>query len=309
MESPLAGVWLEQAAPAKLNLGLRILGRRPDGYHELESIFVPLELADRLCGRLAATDQFSCNDASLPMDGDNLVLKARDAWRRAAASLGLPGAEHPVELVLEKRIPTGAGLGGGSSDAAACFLLLNRLIPPGLENFTLRTLALTVGSDVPFFLQPDWAHVTGRGEILTPLKPLFGGLVVLVWPGLHVSTAWAYSRLSDSLTKQGSYASFQGSRGFIRDPAHAAGWPGNDFEPVVFARHPELAGLKQVLLDAGARHVSMSGSGSTIYGLFDSAQSASELTQQLSSSYPVVVLTRPVSAVSPLAAGGGKGLS
>ncbi|MFA7331575.1 MAG: 4-(cytidine 5'-diphospho)-2-C-methyl-D-erythritol kinase [Candidatus Delongbacteria bacterium] len=291
--------WLEGRAPAKLNLGLRILGRRPDGFHELESVFVPLELHDTLRLRPAERDLFRCSDPALPAGADNLVLKALAAWRTAARAAGLPGADQPVELELHKRIPAGAGLGGGSSDAAACLKLLNACFAPGLELSQLQNLCLTLGSDVPFFLSADWAHVTGRGEVLTPLAPLFEDVVVLVWPGLHVSTAWAYSCLSASLTKQGLYASFQGSHGFIPDPGDAAGWPGNDFESVVFAAFPVLAGLKQILRKSGARYAAMSGSGSALYGLFDSVQSASRATQQLETMVPVVLLTRPASAVSP----------
>lgn len=285
--------WLERRAPAKLNLGLRILGRRPDGFHDLESVFLPLELADRLGVRPASHDHFSCSDPALPAGGDNLVCRAREAWRAAAREEGLPAAGQPLELVLEKQVPAGAGLGGGSSDAAACLLLMNELFSPGLKMSCLHTLALTLGSDVPFFLQSGWAHVTGRGEILTPLDPLFNDVIVLAWPGVHVSTAWAYSCLSASLTKQGSYASFQGFRGFIPDPGAAAGWPGNDFESVVFAAYPQVAGLKRTLLGEGARYAAMSGSGSAVYGLFDSVQSASRAVKQLQRQAPLVLRTRP----------------
>jgi 4-diphosphocytidyl-2-C-methyl-D-erythritol kinase len=284
---------LERRAPAKLNLGLRILGRRPDGFHDLESVFLPLELADLLRVRLSREDRFTCSDPTLPDGPDNLVCRARDAWRAAARERGFPGADQPLELELEKHIPAGAGLGGGSSDAAACLLLLNELFSPGLEMSCLSTLALTLGSDVPFFLQSGWAHVTGRGEVLTPMVPFFDDLIVLAWPGLHVSTAWAYSCLSASLTKQGRYASFQGFHGFIPDPGDVTSWPDNDFESVVFAAFPQVAGLKQTLLEAGARHAAMSGSGSAVYGLFDSVQSASRAVKQLQRQAPVVLRTRP----------------
>lgn len=299
--------WLEGRAPAKLNLGLRILGRRPDGFHELESIFVPLDLHDTLRIRPAHQDRFSCDDPGLPTGSDNLVLRALAAWREEARACALPGAGQALELELLKRIPAGAGLGGGSSDAATCLKLLNELFSPGLELSQLQKLSLTLGSDVPFFLTADWAHVSGRGEVLTPLAPLFEDVVLLIWPGLHVSTAWAYSCLSASLTKQGLYASFQGSHGFIPDPGDAACWPGNDFESVVFAAFPVLAGLKNSLLAAGARYAAMSGSGSACYGLFDSVQSASCAAQQFDKQYPVVLLTRPASAVLRTTEGG-KGL-
>lgn len=285
---------MEKQAPAKLNLGLKILGRRPDGFHELESIFVPLQLADRLSMEVADRDAFSCSDSSLPMDENNLVVKALRLWREESHRRGRPLCHQAVQLHLHKNIPAGAGLGGGSSDAAACLLLLEEHLGEGDPGFPLAELALKLGSDVPFFLQPGWCHVTGRGEILTPIEPLFQDAVVVLWPGLHVSTGWAYAELSRWLTKQGAYASFHGSHDFVNGHADPSTWPENDFETVVFAAHPQLREAKALLKRMGARFAAMSGSGSALFALFEGLQTARLVAQELQSRYPVVVSTLPL---------------
>jgi len=290
--------WRERQAPAKINLGLKILGRREDGFHNLESVFVPLELHDVLRVRPARKDCFSCSDPALPMDANNLVVKALRLWREESRRLGRALADQPLEVELHKIIPAGAGLGGGSSDAAACLLLLEECLGDGNPAFPLEKLALLLGSDVPFFLRPQWMHVTGRGEVLNPISPLFKDAVLVVWPGLQVSTAWAYAQLSHSLTKQGAYASFQGSHDFVNGHMDPSDWPGNDFEPVIFAAHPRIGELKGHLLKQGARHAAMSGSGSAVFGLFDSVSSAQAVARQLQSRHPVVVLTLPLGAAS-----------
>ncbi len=261
-------------APAKINLGLKILGKRPDGFHNLESVFIPLDLEDRLEVELSSQDSFSCSDPDLPQDGSNLVLKARDIWRREAKLLGLPSATQPLAIHLEKRIPAGAGMGGGSSDAASCLMLLNRLFSPALPDETLSRIALELGSDLPFFLLKGWAHVSGRGEVLVPLEPFFTDSVLIHWPGIHVPTGPAYAELSRILTQKASYATFRGFREFVGKPLARVQWPGNDFEQAVFGWHSELADLKARMLNAGASYAAMSGSGSTLFGLFDSVQSA-----------------------------------
>lgn len=287
-------------AHAKLNLGLRILGKRADGFHDLESVFVPLELHDLLSLRVAGYDSFRCSDPDLPTDGSNLVQRAIDLWREAATKAGLhAAAEQPLAVDLDKRIPAGAGLGGGSSDAASCLLLLNELFAPGLESSELYRMALTLGSDLPFFLLGSWAHVTGRGEVLNPIPPFFDDDIVLVWPALHVATGPAFAQLSRFLTQTDSYAKFQGFRSFAGNHLSAAEWPGNDFERVIFANHPELACVKQKLLEHGARYAAMSGSGSTIFGLFDSVQSASRCTQQIRDGRGMVMQTRALTQPGP----------
>lgn len=289
-----AGGWIQRDAPAKVNLGLRVTGRRPDGFHDIESIFVPLDLADRLRLRPAAADTFRCSDPKLPIGPANLAWRAVEAWRQEALGRSelADAARTPVELELEKRIPAGAGLGGGSSDAAATLLALEELFAPGIGKKPLHRISLTLGSDVPFFLEADWMHVAGRGEVLTPIEPLFDGPIVLVWPGLAVETGPAYVQLSSYLTKQSGYANFVGFRGFAASGSRPPGWPENAFEVVVFREHPFLADLKQEFLDRGAVHAAMSGSGSSIFGFFDSDRSAIEVTRELRARHPATFLTR-----------------
>ncbi len=275
--------WRE--ASAKLNLGLRITGRRPDGFHAIESIFVPLRLHDSLAFRDATEDSFHCDDPELPAGGENLVLRALEAWRAET------GDALPWEISLRKKIPAGAGLGGGSSDAAACLLELDCRNPGRLKKKDLHKIALLLGSDVPFFLETGWTHVSGRGEVLTQIPALFDGQVVLVWPGIHVSTAAAYARIAELLTCREGYAKFKGSERFAGDPENPASWPENQFERVIFPQYPELAELKREFETLGSLYSSMSGSGSSIYGFFDSDRSAQQAARHFSGRFPSTILT------------------
>jgi 4-diphosphocytidyl-2-C-methyl-D-erythritol kinase len=261
-------------ALAKINLDLRVLGKRPDGYHELRTIFQTISLADTLViaytpGRETAIE---LEDAlNIP---DNLVTRAA---RRAMEAMGKTG--H-LEMRLEKRIPMGAGLGGGSSDAAAVLLALPVLAGGRLNPDELRRLGQELGSDVPFFLGGGTAVGIGRGSELFPLpdRPAQPGLVVA--SGVHVSTAEAYRRLSPRLTsesQQNKIFSFQ---------SHAwdsnAREPGvNDFEAVVFEQHESLAALKARLLRAGAAPALMSGSGSALFGLFHTGAEVSQAIRRM----------------------------
>ncbi len=280
---------VEWKAPAKINLGLQITGRRPDGFHDIESIFAPLELHDRLTVELADEDSFHCTDASLPSGSDNLVLRARDAWRAHCESP--KAARQPLKILLEKRIPSGAGLGGGSSDAASCLLAINQLLDFPLKTSLLRKLCLLIGSDVLYFLTPEWMHVSGRGEVLHPVPPVFQGHVLLIWPDLSISTAQAYAALSRTLTDHEGFARFVGFHGFIGDATNPALWPGNMFEEVVFQEAPLLAVIKQQLLKQGAFYASMSGSGSTIYGFFDSEGSVLRAEEYFARRFPCTIRT------------------
>lgn len=231
-------------AYAKINWSLRITGKRSDGYHELETVFQTISLHDELSFVPSDGLSLTCDDSSIPVDESNLVL-------RAARAVGSP----PFEISLSKHIPAGGGLGGGSSDAAATLRAL------GGDRNDLPQLALSLGSDVPFFLAGGTAYATGRGEVLTPLPPLRGIPLLLVLPEERVLTKEAFARI----TRYSQPLGIDAYRDFTSFT--------NDFEEPVFALLPRLRTLKQRLSDSGAAWAAMSGSGSTIVGAFADAAS------------------------------------
>jgi 4-diphosphocytidyl-2-C-methyl-D-erythritol kinase len=256
------------SALAKINLDLRVLGKRADGYHELRTVFQTVSLADALelaftPGRRTQVELL--DDPGIP---GNLVLRAAGL---AMDALRITGR---LEMRLSKRIPMGAGLGGGSSDAAAVLLALPALAGrrAGLE--ALAELAARLGSDVPFFLLGGTAVGIGRGTELFPLPdaPSRPGLVVA--PGVHVDTARAYAELSPRLTSDAQQNKIISYQSFTWDP-FAGGPAANDFEAVVFARHGRLASLKRGLMQAGASCAMMTGSGSALFGLFSRREEVS----------------------------------
>jgi 4-diphosphocytidyl-2-C-methyl-D-erythritol kinase len=266
---------------AKINLDLRVLYRRPDNYHELRTIFQTISLADRIQLAFTPGRKTSLEVQSNIEISDNLLARAAQS---ALDAMRLTGR---IEFRLEKRIPMGAGLGGGSSDAAAVLLALPVLAGKALDWPTLIKLGAELGSDVPFFLLGGTAVATGRGTELYPMpdRPAGSGLVVA--PGIHVSTADAYRCLSAELTtksQQNKIVSFQSTawRGSVPESNEAESSCGqNDFETVVFKRHPELKSIKRGLLKLGARPVLMSGSGSAVFGLFPEREMLPRAIQSL----------------------------
>lgn len=258
---------LRQVAPAKVNLGLHVLARRGDGFHEIDTLMAKLELADTLVMRPRPANVMGTVSSPtgpgfstrLAMDDENLVVRAIRLYLDA---IGQPGG---AEVVLEKRIPIAAGLGGGSSDAAAALLGIARLYPASVD---LAALAFEIGSDVPFFLQESAAaRARGRGEKLTPVSipslPL-----VLVNPGIPVSAAEAYDRLQNftrRLDDRGIVAALE--RG--EEP----GWR-NALQPGVMLAYPEIRDALMSLRDQGLQGVSMSGSGATCFGVAEDATQA-----------------------------------
>lgn len=259
-------------AYAKLNLGLRVLYRRPDGYHELRTIFQTISLADRLEVAFTPASSTRITVEGTPEIPDNLVARA---CRLALEALKVQG---DVRFKLKKNIPIGAGLGGGSADAAAVLLSMPVLARKSLSFDRMMAIAGELGSDVPFFLHGGTALGLGRGEELYPLPDVGGARGLLVAPSIHSSTAEAYRDLSPTLTSirlQNKLVTFQQEVWQRCAEGEAAGVEGveNDFEQVVFARHPELKRIKQRLVRFGAKPAAMTGSGSAIFGIFaDAAQ-------------------------------------
>jgi 4-diphosphocytidyl-2-C-methyl-D-erythritol kinase len=257
-------------ALAKINLDLRVLAKRPDGFHELRTIFQTISLADTI------DIAFTPGGKTAIEVEDNLGIPDNLAARAARMALETMRVTGRVELRIRKRIPMGAGLGGGSSDAAAVLLALPVLAGREVELPELCGLAEQLGSDVPFFLLGGRAVGIGRGSELFPLpdEPPLAGLLVV--PGVHVSTSEAYHRLSPRLTsesQQNKIFSFQ---------SHSWRWGGrepacNDFEAVVFEQHRSLARLKRRLIGAGASLAMMTGSGSGVFGLFHTRAEAARV--------------------------------
>jgi 4-diphosphocytidyl-2-C-methyl-D-erythritol kinase len=274
-------------ALAKLNLDLRVLGKRPDGYHELRTIFQTISLADRLEIAFTPGRKTSVELQDALAIPDNLVTRA---VHLALEAMHVAGR---VEMRLTKRIPMGAGLGGGSSDAAAVLLALPVLAGRRLDLPKLSELAQQLGSDVAFFLLGGTAVGVGRGTELFPLPDGAAQNALVVAPGVHVSTPQAYLDLSPRLTseaQQNKIFSFQ-SQVWGRS---VESLPRNDFEDVVFPQHPSLAAIKRRLLRAGATVVLMTGSGSAIFGLYPDRNRISVALQSLSAHkvFPVSFVTR-----------------
>jgi 4-diphosphocytidyl-2-C-methyl-D-erythritol kinase len=243
---------------AKINLGLHITEKRPDGYHNIESCFHPVGWTDVLEIIEAPELKFTSSGIGIPGDAaGNLCLKAYHALRR---DFDLP----PVHIHLHKVIPIGAGLGGGSADAAFAVKLLNDKFDLQLTEGQMEDYVRPIGSDCAFFIANRPRYCYDKGDRFAEIAvPLVGKFIVLVYPNLHVSTAEAYAGVRP---KQPAVP----LREVLAKPI--AEWRGalvNDFEAGVFARHPALAGIKQVLYENGAVYASMSGSGSTVYGIFE----------------------------------------
>lgn len=263
---PLQPFAMTITAHAKINLSLRILGRRPDGYHELDTIMAPIDLADTIVLAPAATLGCDCSDPTIPADDGNLAVRAA---RRYGERTG--HAPH-YRIRLTKEIPHGAGLGGGSSDAAAVLRGLNALNPTPLPAADLHALATELGADVPFFLGAGPARCRGRGERLEPhpVAGLAGVPLVLVKPPFAVSTAEAYGR----------WAAARPVPGMPLDPQPTPwGALQNDLEPAVFTKYPLLAVIKRWLLaQQGVVAALMTGSGSALFALLAPQTAAAHAT-------------------------------
>ncbi|MGB6219410.1 4-(cytidine 5'-diphospho)-2-C-methyl-D-erythritol kinase [Haloferula sp.] len=253
---------IEVTAPAKLNLSLRVLGRREDGFHSIDSLMVSLPgLHDRLRFQGAAEDVFTCNAAGVPADQSNLVIRALTVFRRETRMT------TPLAIHLEKNVPHGAGLGGGSSDAAATLRALDRIHGTSLSHERLCRIAAEIGSDIPFFLGAPVARVGGRGERVEEAPALPRMSILLLKPSFGVSTPEAYKHWKDSEELPG-----------IPYEPQCFEWGElvNDLERPVFQKHLFLAEMKKWLLEQrGVRGALMSGSGSTMFAVLRGVEDAS----------------------------------
>ena len=266
-------------AYAKINLGLHVLSKRSDGYHNIETVFRLIDLYDEL--DMVQIDQgthFSSSSPGISDDNTNLCMRAAHLLR------DLTGCHIGVEMKLTKRIPIGAGLGGGSSDAAATLKGLTRLWSLDISPEELQTVSESLGSDVPFFFTGQTAHATGRGEILDSFVLPLPYTILVATPPIHVSTSWAYSslRLVENKSRPKLRDLLSGS---IRDSGTLRRELTNDFEETVFRKHPEILELKKAILAGGAELALMSGSGSSVFGFFSSPERARSLAADLTACY------------------------
>lgn len=259
-------------APAKINLGLEVLRRRNDGFHDINTVFAAVGAFDTITMALRQDREIVLRvegNRELETGEDNLCVQAARRLRQMAGE-ELPG----LDIVLEKRIPMGAGLGGGSSDAAAVLRGGIQLWDLSADEDELKRLALGLGSDVPFFLSGAISQASSRGEVLAPLDLDLSSLsVLLVNPGIHVPTPWAYKAVGRTGERPASDLAAILRRGLLH-PEMLRQEMVNDFEKGVFAEHPRLAEIKSALYQAGAIFALMSGSGSTMFGLFRSREEA-----------------------------------
>ena len=275
-------------SPAKINLFLNISRKREDGYHEIVTLLQAIDLEDEIIlekrgkGISISTDHPHC-----PSDESNLAFKAAELFLKDRK------IREGVGIRINKRIPIAAGLGGGSSNAAFTLKGLNRLFKLKASKERLHGLAAQIGSDVPFFLGSTPALAKGRGEILKPVK-LFGGYwLVLVYPGFEVSSRWAYQRLKISLTrikKEYNLKNLENRKGFFKALLDFD----NDLEKAVQERYPAIGRIKDTLISSGAIKSSMSGSGPTVYGVFEHKLKAEEVARKIRRGNWEVFLTQPI---------------
>ncbi len=251
-------------AHTKVNLHLQILNKRPDGYHGLDTVFQELAWGDVLHFEPAKAFSFEMTGLSFEDGGNNICLHAAEIFKNAS------GEELHLKISLEKHVPPGSGIGGGSADGAAVLKGLNQIVKNPLTQSQLHSLALELGADVPFFLEGGLQRGQGVGEQLIPLDLGFDAYFLLVIPPIHVSTKQAFEALKIPLTAPKVPITF----GRLLDKAILVRFFENEFESVVFHIHPEIGILKKELLKQGAYFASLSGSGSTVYGIFDSLAEA-----------------------------------
>lgn len=268
-------------APAKINLGLRVVGKRDDGYHLIDTIMVAVSLFDeieitkrKIANSIKYVDRLTVTSdtAALPKGEKNIVYRAAKMFMETANS------NEPIKIHIRKRIPVGAGLGGGSSDAAATLIGLNRLLRLEYSSAMLKKIAYSLGADVPFFIEAVPARAKGIGEKLSRIaKPPWNWAIIL-YPGFPIETGWVYQNFQPTLTKLHANTSITS---LLKKPSGRNRMLVNDLETVTLARYPQIGLLKRKLIEEGAVSSLMSGSGSAVFGLFESKERATKALSQL----------------------------
>jgi len=252
-------------SPAKINIGLNIISKREDGFHNLETIFYALNLFDEIRFTKSKNFSFNSNDENLNKEITNLIIRAKELLDNES---GIPIL---VDIFLHKNIPIGAGLGGGSSNAASTLTSLIKLFDLKIEKDHLSNMALKLGSDVPYFLNPVPCFAESRGEILFPINLKIDKYLLVVNPGIHVATKWAFGLIKPKMPAYSLKSLISKSKIEIEEVMRLSS---NDFENIVFEHFPEIKKIKEKMLHFGAKHCMMTGTGSTVWALFENKEAA-----------------------------------
>jgi len=281
--------------PAKINLGLRILHKREDGYHELETLLQMVSLYDSIeLESLPSGIELICDEPRIPKDHTNLVVQAARLLLDTCSPEKKPG----VRIRLDKKIPSGAGLGGGSGNAAGVLMGLNVLWNLKLSHEHLTRLAARLGADVPFFLTAPRALGRGRGDEVTSIQAIGKFDVLLVYPGFPIATPWVYQNLNLKLTNPQNNISILKKFLSTSQVGKLGKYLYNDLEPVVIQRYPEIQAIKEDLFSLGAKGSLLSGSGSTVFAVFDNPDCAKNAYAKFNNGGGKVFLTKTVDCFS-----------
>ena len=269
----------------KINLGLKVLNQRPDSYHNIETVFIEIDFGDKLTiKKLESGCKISSNADWMPLDSTNLCYKAYKHMSEFADK------DFGVSIYLEKRVPAGSGLGGGSANAAETIKSLNSIYDLKMSQNDLEQVASKIGSDVPFFIRGKKQVGEGTGTKLTPIDFPMNKKILLVIPEFLIDTGWAYSQIKNKLKSKNNSTKFADlkRRDFLSFKFFE-----NDFEKIVIPAYPEIGSIKNKLLDSGAKFASLSGSGSTVFGIFDDNAYAKKAESHFHNSH-LTILTRPI---------------
>ncbi len=252
-------------SPAKINIGLNVVSKREDGFHNLETIFYPLLLSDRITFGKSDSFAIDSNSEELVSLKDNLITRAKELLEEKTGKI------LNVNIYIEKNIPMGAGLGGGSSNAATTLKALNQLFSLKLEYNDLAETALKLGSDVPFFLNPVPCFAESRGEIITRVPLSISYPILIVYPGIHISTKEAFEKITPGVPEKSLRLLTNKKSISLEDLIKFAK---NDFEDFAFNNYPVIKEIRDKLIDSGAELAMMTGTGSSVFGIFTNLQKA-----------------------------------
>ncbi len=272
-------------AYGKINIGLRIIRKRSDGYHDIETIFHRINVYDEIILEEDSNISLKCDDPAIPIDDSNLCIKTAKLLKEFCRT------EQGVKIFLKKNIPIGAGLGGGSSDAASVLLNLPKLWNINITHEELERIASRIGADVTYFLKKGSAYTISKGDDLEYFHLDIPYTILTIYPDVHVSTAWAYQNYKiKNIATDRTLKDIVNI--YISDPLQLKKNVKNDFEEIVFQRYPDLQDIKDKLYDKGAKFAQMSGSGSSIFGFFDTDDLASE-AEELFAKENQTIITPP----------------